>query len=445
MSQAALLQLVATGVEDEFLTKTPEITFFETEYRQHTPFAMQTVPVLFSSGFSFGNTISCTLDRIGDMVGAMTLNVKMDKITATTEKWINDLGHTLLESVELEIGGQVVDKHYGEWLDIWAEFSQPIGKKDGYHEMVYKNVSVLTSENEKNDDDTFFDSSTTITSNEQSARDIYIPLNFWFCRNPGLALPLIALNHHKVRVIFKIAPFEKCITDKYGTKAGDNNKDTPPAKFTISTKSNDVNATARLLVNYYYLDNERRQEIATKEHKFLIEQLQTTGTISVTKETQFNRYPLEFSHPVKALFWVFQKDNNNSNQNFMYGRVKGLQTDAQALVNSVQLKVSGQELTENFSSKFFNLLQPYYHNTSVPTISTDLYSYSFALRPEEYQPTGTLNFSRIENAYLHVNFNRDSMIGTGTKYPVAFVNFRCYALNYNVFVVTSGMGGMLYK
>ena len=441
MSQAALLQLVASGIEDEFLTKTPEITFFETEYKQHTPFAMQTVPVLFSSGFSFGNTISCTLDRIGDMVGAMTLNVKMDALPTTGEnqvKWINDLGHTLLESVELEIGGQVVDKHYGEWLDIWAEFSQPIGKKDGYHEMVYKNVSMLTSENSKAVDSNAFFDDADITDDERSSRDIYIPLNFWFCRNPGLALPLIALNHHQVRVVFKIASFDKCITNNTGDKN---------PSFTSSVTADQINATSRLLVNYYYLDNERRQEIATTEHKFLIEQLQTTGTISVTKGTQFNRYPLQFSHPVKALFWVFQNNNNNANQNFMYGKVKGLKKANKPLVKSIQLKVNGQELTEDFSHKYFSLLQPYYHNTSVPTISTDLYTYSFALRPEEYQPTGTLNFSRIENAYLHVNFNKPDKTSADTSGDTQcqFINFRCYALNYNIFVVTSGMGGMLYK
>lgn len=205
-----------------------------------------------------------------------------------------------------------------------------------------------------------------------------------------------------------------------------------------------ANPAARLLVNYIYLDNEARKEIATKEHKFLVEQLQTTGTISVNSSTQFNRYPLSFSHPVKALFWVFQKSDNDQNQNFLYGKVKGASTEATPLAKSMQIKVNGQEFTQEFSHKYFSLLQPYYHNTSIPTISTDLYTFSFGLRPEEHQPTGTLNFSRVENAYLHVTFseNNDSFFDSNSS---KYINFRCYALSYNIFVVTSGMGGMLYK
>lgn len=450
MSQAALIQLVAVGVEDEYLTKTPEITFFETVYRQHVPFSMQTVPMLFSSGFSFGNTISCNIDRIGDLVGGMTLNIKLDSLKSTNQ-WVNDLGHTLIEHVELEIGGQVVDKHYGEWLDIWAEFTQPTGKKSGYYEMVYKDVGSLTAPMGLNLDDSdqtkvdFFANSDNNPA-KSGARDIYVPLSFWFCRNPGLALPLIALSHHQVKINFQIAPFSKCVTDPHGNKN----------QTTISSHS--ANASARLLVNYYYLDNASRESIATKEHKFLVEQLQTTGVISVQKGTTCNRYPLNFSHPVKALFWVFQQDNNDANQNFLYGRVKGASNEAPPLVDAMQLKINGQEFTNMYSHKFFSLLQPYYHNTSIPSISTDLYTFSFGLRPEEHQPTGTLNFSRVENAYLHVNFNKknpsvssdsttgiDSVANDDAIEEFSYINFRCYALNYNVFVVTSGMGGMLYK
>ena len=446
MSQAALIQLVARGVEDEFLTKNPEITFFETVYKQHVPFSMQTIPMLFSSGFSFGNTISCNIDRIGDLVGGMTLNIKLDALPDKENiRWVNDLGHTLVEYVELEIGGQVVDKHYGEWLDIWAEFTQPTGKKSGYYEMVYKDVGALTVPmglNISPDDQTkegFF-SNPDNNPNASGERDIYVPLNFWFCRNPGLALPLIALSHHQVRINFKIGSFCKCITNKTGERN---------PKHNLSPGC--VNPSARLLINYYYLDNESRENIATKEHKYLVDQLQTTGVISVQAGTHCNRYPLNFSHPIKALYWIFQQDNNNADQNFLYGRVKGASQEAVPLVDTMQIKVNGQEFSHSYSHKYFSLLQPYYHNTSIPTISTDLYTFSFGLRPEEHQPTGTLNFSRVENAYLHVDFNKNyinshiEQTGIVENNTFKYVNFRCYAVNYNIFVITSGMGGMLYK
>ena len=435
MSQAAIIQLVATGVEDEYLTKTPQITFFETVYRQHVPFSMQTVPMLFSSGFSFGNIISCNIDRIGDLVGGMTLNIKLDSLPQNGKvQWINDLGHTLFDYVELEIGGQVVDKHYGEWLDIWAEFTQPTGKKSGYYEMIYKDIGSLTapmglnlpnSEQKKED---FFDNEDD-NPTKSGERDIYVPLNFWFCRNPGLALPLIALSHHNVKINFKIAPFCDCVTNESGEK-----------NISLNISSSCVNASSssgKLLLS----DNPSRESMAKKEHKYLVDYYKLLSYDNT--KVAFNRYPLNF-HPVKALFW-FQQIIMMLTVSF-YGRA-GASLEAVPLVDKMQIKVNGQEFTNSYS-KYFSLLQPYYFNTSIPTISTDLYTFSFGLRPEEHQPTGTLNFSRIENAYLHVDFNnkevppsQSGISGNNFKY----INFRCYAINYNIFVVTSGMGGMLYK
>ena len=415
MSSAPLLQIIAVGQQDTDLTTNPQITFFKQVYKRHVPFAIQTVPVMFGQRFTLGSSISVNIERLGDLVTNMTLFVKLNSLKSEGDfTWIDNLGNAMIQKIELEIGGSIVNRQYGEWVHIWNEFSQPAAKKNVYKSLIGGQST-------------------------QDGQELYIPLNFWFCRYTTLALPLIALAHHTVKVNIQTRTL------------GELTQFTAGCQCKVADNYNIVDS-ASLLVDYVYLNTEERRKIATEEHRFLIDEVQTTGTITIPKGTKQNRYSLTFAHPVKSLYWVFQDSSNrpastgpnpDTSSFFRYhGRDAG--NNEAPIAKHMQIKINGQEFTYQFGEKFFNMLQPYYRHTGGGSGTTGpipgLYNYNFCLRPEEHQPTGTLNFSRVENAFLHVEFNDNN-----NENIIEAIDFRCYALNYNILLIASGMGGVLYK
>ena len=176
-----LMQLVAYGAQDIYLTGNPQITFFKVVYRRHTNFSMESIEQSFNGTADFDKKVSCTISRNGDLIFRVYIQVEIDSITEKSS-WVNWLGHAMVKTIELEIGGQRIDKHYSEWLHIWNELTQTAGHQVGYANMV-GNVPALTMETASTPGVTLF-----------------IPLQFWFCRNPGLALPLIALQYHEIKI-----------------------------------------------------------------------------------------------------------------------------------------------------------------------------------------------------------------------------------------------------
>jgi len=177
------MQLVAYGAQDIYLTGNPQITFFKVVYRRHTNFSIESIQCTFNGSVDFGRKANVTISRNGDLIGPMYLEVKLPRLLQTQDsntkvQWTNGIGNALVKSVEVEIGGQRIDKHYGEWLDIWSELNVDKNHRDTYNEMVGHD------ENPNVD-------------NADYERTLYIPLRFWFNRNPGLALPLIALHTTK--------------------------------------------------------------------------------------------------------------------------------------------------------------------------------------------------------------------------------------------------------
>jgi hypothetical protein len=347
-----LMQLVAYGAQDIYLTGNPQITFFKVVYRRHTNFSMESIEQTFNGSVAKGRKVSCTISRNGDLIHRMYLRM----VTDSTAK-----GLELIKSVEVEIGGQRIDKHYGEWLHIWNELTQTAG-----HESAYTSMTEGTL--------------------------MYVPLEFWFCRNPGLALPLIALQYHEVKV-----------NVEFNTVSG--------------VELNE----ASLFVDYIYLDTDERRRFAQVSHEYLIEQLQFTGD-----ETAASKIKLNFNHPVKELVWV----NKASGASF---------GDYQEFGTSATLQLNGHERFSSRDAAYFSVVQPYQHHERVPVTKTgntyanaEINVYSFALKPEEHQPSGTCNMSRIDNATLSI-----SGVIAGT--------ISVYAVNYNVLRIMSGMGGLAYS
>jgi len=399
------MQLVAYGAQDIYLTGNPQITFFKVVYRRHTNFSVECIQQTFNGTVGLGKTITCTISRNGDLISNMHLQTTLGAITdvtgATSTYYTNGAGNALIKEVEIEIGGQKIDKHYSEWLDIWGELNVSASQRMGYDKMIGNYNTQLGLE-------------TNITPT------LYIPLRFWFNRNPGLALPLIALQYHevKLRIVFR----------------GANN-------LAKSTGANATTATVadpsstNLWVDYIYLDTDERRRFAQVSHEYLIEQVQFTGDVNTSASLSTS---LNFNHPVKELNWVFVGDTNKATNtqtgnNFLtYTKepTHGV-ADGGELFTTAKLVLNGHDRFTARNGAYFRLVQNNQHHTCSPR--KNIYTYSFALKPEEHQPSGTCNFSRIDNAKL---------IFTGLD---ASSTLKVFATNYNVLRIMSGMGGLAYS
>ena len=424
-----LMQLVAYGAQDIYLTGNPQITFFKVVYRRHTNFAMESIEQTFSGSVALGRRVTAVISRNGDLIKDMWLEVEF---TATLTNAVYGIGNALVKQVEVEIGGQLIDRQYGEWMDIWSELSTPEGKRVGYDVMVGNTATGSTS---------------VLTHNPVTvpSRYIDVPLMFWFNRNPGLALPLIALQYHEVKINID---FEA--GDKLQTIIAADSGTTPVLG----------SAGIKLWVDYIYLDTDERRRFAQVSHEYLIEQVQFTGDETITAAST-KRVDLNFNHPCKELIWVAQPTTArtlaNGNQPCHFQDI---------VFTTAKLQLNGQDRFAERRPEYFLNVQPYKHHTHMPRadrvlalrenpneVDTDataesfrsisetnkqyIYVYSFALNPEEHQPSGTCNFSRIDNATLILsNGSRGSMVA-GT--------LKVFAVNYNVLRIMSGMGGLAYS
>ena len=535
-----LMQLVAYGAQDVYLTGNPQITFWKVTYRRHTNFAMESIEQTFNGQADFGRRVQCTISRNGDLAYRtylqMTLpEINQDDRTGTASatnnvlaRWLDYPGEQLISMVEVEIGGQRIDRQYGDWMHIWNQLTLTSEQEAGYHKMIGQTsqLTYLT-------DPAFANVATAcgaagvpeaVCAPRQALPEttLYIPLQFWYCRNPGLALPLIALQYHEVKINIEIRPLDECL---FAVK-------TVATSGTGSQKVANAYAkslvAASLYVDYVFLDTDERRRMAQNPHEYLIEQLQFTGDESIGSSS--NKVKLNFNHPCKELVWVVQPDlhvaycdsfiSNTTlhkalgAQPFNYtdaidalpntilafgsraqsgpvsgstgnevinteglfndgiasvttsaastGDKSGLDTDANtgsgvsdagvfvlaetALnmhcwgenpVVTAKLQLNGQDRFSEREGTYFDLVQPYQHHTRNP--DTGINVFSFALRPEEHQPSGTCNFSRIDNATLQLVVSAAAIGGVQTA------KVRVYATNYNVLRIMSGMGGLAYS
>lgn len=353
-----------------------------------------------------------TVSRNGDLITKVYLVVDLPKVTpdaGETVQWTRNLGNIMIREVEVEIGGQRIDRQFGEWLVIWAELTVPAGQQDGYSEMTGN-----TSD--------FWGAAMGSMGDSIEASRLYVPLQFWFNRNYGLALPLIALQYHEVKINLELRPLSELliVTDDEDTKIG-------------LTASSTVNlTTASLWIDYVYLDTDERRRFAQVSHEYLIEQLQFTGEETIVGAN--NKVRLNFNHPVKELIWVARLEAAEQEcqwSNFTTGTTRGGDEygGANPLVEA-KLQLNGHDRFRTRKARYFNLVQPYQHHTNVP--ATGIYVYSFGIKPEEHQPSGTANLSRIDNATFHMVFD-DLFTGGAT------VKLLVYAVNYNVLRIMSGI------
>ena len=307
--------------------------------------------------------------------------------------WVDDLGYALINSVELQIGGTKIDKHYGRWMHIWSQLTKTNEHALSHTQMVNGN-------------------------NGFNSNTLYVPLQFFCCRNDGLALPLIALQYHDVRLEFEFNSAANCISNlnKAGTAVG--------------TKSENVfMSNTSVFINYIYLDSEERKRFSQASHEYLIEQLQFTGIDSVSSDSNdiSNKIRLNYNHPIKELIWAVVKDDIITADKFT-NFTNGFNLNP---VSNAILQLNGHDRFSKQTGKYFNYVQPLTHHSRTPSAGINIYS--FALHPEDHQPSGTCNFSRIDNATLNITTKNSGS------------NLYIYAINYNILRIMSGMGGIAYS
>ena len=194
-----LIQLVGYGFDNMYLTNNPQVTFFKLVYRRYTNFSIEQIPQYFTNTANFGQTYTCNISKRGDLIGETHLVIKLPRIRASDDPmiqyaWVKKLGFAIIKSVEIEINGKVLDTHYGEWLNLWAELT---GKIKGNHEVGYNKMIGNVPE-------------MTDFSNGKDGYLLYIPMQFWFCRNSGSVLPLISLQYCDIKLNVEFQDADKC-------------------------------------------------------------------------------------------------------------------------------------------------------------------------------------------------------------------------------------------
>jgi hypothetical protein len=416
-----LLQLVATGRQDVYLTGNPQTTFFKQVYRRHTNFSIECQRIPFETGVEFNKLITTTIPRNGDLLTQLMLEITLPQITPNgplmdsetpaaspiDTSWVNGIGYAMIDYVSIQFGSVEIDRQYGEWMYLWSRLSTPGAKQAGFNYMI--------GYQEAYDDTT-----------QQGPLKLFVPINFWFCRNVGLALPLISLQSMPIRILIKLKNGNDMVYSR--------EYETDPA---FRTAKPPVITDMTLWGDFVFLDVEERRRFTSSRHEYLIEQTQIQRRFAVNAGATYANVPLNFNHPMKELVWVVQQDrmltlhepfNFGSRTNNEYPAVN---TD---LISTALIQFDGYDRFEKRSAPYFRLVQPWQRHTSIP--NDFIYVYSFSIAPESEQPQGTCNASRIDSINLQIEMN-----GSITKRDSGIT---VYAVNYNILRIVAGLGGLLF-
>ena len=402
------MQLVAYGAQDIYLTGNPQITFFKVVYRRHTNFSMEHIQQTFKGSPGNSARVVATVSRNGDLVHDCYLKIK----NSIANSGFNP-GHNILNNVEVEIGGQSIDKQYGHFMEAHAELTEQ--NYGGYCNAV-AGVDMSVSGTNVTDISPFqYTAGAGGIDVGAGNPNFYVPLRFWFCRHVGLSLPLIALQYHEVNVNVTFTGAYSLITS----------------------------VDPELWVNYIYLDTDERRRFAQVSHEYLIEQVQTQE-FSWSSSAGNQTLKLNFNHPVKELIWAATTgaaangDDMTDGWGDPSGTAGGSFADFAKSVSTMKLRLNGHDRFASQNIDYFTRYQPmeYHRNLSRANVMDSIGVYSFALRPEEHQPSGTCNFSRIDSSEFEL---------TSPASTAATTILQMYAINYNVLRIMSGMGGLAYS
>lgn len=498
-----LLQLVAQGKQDVFLTGNPSITWFKFVYRRYTNFAIESQRMYFDGSPNFGQKLTCLVPRNGDLLGPIFLKVTLPQLylTSTGKKvgYVNSPGHSLIQEISVQIGEQEIDKQTGQWMEIWssltvdasqrAGFEQMVGQRPGYPFIDNKNnapdisgvvptlpnylfsrengnslvdisgIQVVAGQISPDTSDIQVPGATTAPFPRNyddpimGPQVLYIPLRFWFNKNPGLYLPLLAMQYHPVRINVTLSPLQSMFytSDLYNSEDPSGNQ-TCNAGVSVEP----AQLGLELWGDYVFLDVPERRRFVSAPLEYLIEQVQYSPPLAIPANSRTGTLSLNFNHPIKEFIWVLQRNvMQNRHEYFNWSslgfyeifkaRELGLSPPPKRtdLMLGAKLQLNGQDRFDTRDAVFFRLVQPYQRHTTIPS-DRYIYVYSIALRPEEQQPSGTLNASRIDNMVLQINLS-DQSSNYSTSTLFGDMSAYVYVTNYNVLRVVDGYAGLLFS
>ena len=400
-----LIQLVAVGVQDIYLIGNPQITFFKTVYKKYTNFATESMQQAIEGRPDFGQQIEITIQRKGDLIKDIIIEALLP-ILPSGYFWTNGIGNVLIKQADLEIGGQLIDRHYSEWLDIWHQLTTSEGKIGSYNAMCG-----------------YYNAISSLRENAEINLRLNIPMCFWFNRDYASVLPLIALQFHDIVLKIKLRDFHSCYRNETMT--------------TLLTSTSYPILNMKVWVDYIHLDMDERRKFADTNHEILIDQLQFNGSEYIARDINNGTIKLSLNHPVKELFWIHinneyeQQNINTGNQYLDYSIPNSIETFSEAI-----LQLNGIDRFEKRIAEYFRLVQSYQYHSRYTY--KQIYSYSFSLNPEKHQPMGSCNMSKFANINLHVDY-------TTINHNSIDMNLKVYALNYNILRIMNGMAGLVFS
>jgi len=491
-----LLLLASVGKENLYLSAQPEITFFKIAYKRYTNYSIEPTPQYFKTTPNFGRRCTVNISKNADLLGQTYLYVELPDIINSTPTnpilqnikkmaWANKIGISLINFIELEIGGVTVERHYADWLNIWQELTNRKGNNKGYSKMI-GNTDDLTN-----------------YTNGKVNNILYVPLSFWFCLDYGLALPLLSLFNNDIKIHVDFNDIKNCYNqtpDHYINILEDFSLFNPneiikqnvngniilgrfiyydvvsknlyysaiKGTFLIPTKSNDPNYSiigrdtnyivnivpktyintdedyfiyttpplnnAYLLTNYIYLDNIERFFFIKNSHEYIIPLVQNLP-IQVVNSTNV-KYKLALFNPSKLIIWrCVLQSNNNINDYFNYTTFPYTTTKENLIINH-KVVINSVESISLYAPEYYTYLPKYQYNIS--STNDGIYIYSFCLDPKSTVPSGTINFSRIDDAYIQLTMNKIISYRTPAL-------LRGYSVYYNIFKVEKGLGGVVFN
>jgi hypothetical protein len=443
-----ILQLVSYGSADVYLTGNPDITYWRQISRRYTNFAVEPVIQTWAGTADFGRRTSVTISRTGDLIHKMYLEVTLPAITkdlqainalyaSNTYTWCRKVGLALIKSVELEIGGSRIDRHTSDFLDIWSSLTEPGDHRDGYARMIgdFEDPDMRRAD---------------------KPMTLFIPLRFFFNQSHTLALPLISISFHDVRLNFEFRSLNELLVPPpnpyLNPSLTSEELALKQAQYRQETTVTETAATSMqcdLFADMVYLDQIERRRFAKNPQEIIVQVTQFLGDeVIVPAEASdgalARRITLNFVHPVKELLWTFTSDQNIEDRRKRY-------FDYEDSFEEVSLLLNGNNRFKPRRGGYFRYVQPYQHHTTTPKEA--IHCYSFALRPEESQASGTMNFSRIDQAHMIVKMQlpkkRDPLTPEDdTRFVEGEFDsgkLRLYAISYNVLRIKSGLAGLAYS
>ena len=330
--------------------------------------------------------------------------------------WIKDLGWNIMNNIELQIGGIIIDRQYSIWLHLWNELFENILKKSDYDYFFCKNSNGYTFDN-----------------TEKDSMYLYLPLKFFFNRHIGLSLPLISIRNQEILFKVKLESLNNLIyTDYDGSDIND------------LIKINDI----KILTNFIYLDQDERSKFAQASHEYLIEQVNKTS-YNRLKSDEIN-LELNLNHPTKYYILTLQNKSdidsykfyNDYTGNFTYtvtNNFPNIDTNKNNTVNNAQLELNGVDRTSNYDGSYYNYVTSYETNINTPADGINFYS--FALNPNDIQPSGTCNFSRLNRKTIKLSLT-DEFLTRISSSDYILINF--LSVNYNILKFNKGLCNLVF-